>query len=77
VKANPLAAEGHAEECHRQTKWLLLRPWPIRWCGHGWPTLRRRLFRVPNRHRMLSARFKKAEIGKWWPIIKAANIKGE
>jgi tripartite-type tricarboxylate transporter receptor subunit TctC len=48
------------------------------------PTVRRRLAEIgqeifPREHQtpeVLGA-FQKAEIDKWWPIIKAANIKGE
>ena len=35
------------------------------------------LRRASSRRRRRSARYHKAEIEKWWPIIKAANIKGE
>jgi tripartite-type tricarboxylate transporter receptor subunit TctC len=50
----------------------------------GDPTIRERLaeqgFEIPPREQQtpeaLSA-YQKAEIEKWWPIIKAANIKAE
>ena len=53
------------------------RRWPI-------PTVRQRLAdlgqEIPPREQQTPealARIHKAEIEKWWPIIKAANIKGE
>ena len=48
------------------------------------PLVRQRLteleFEIPPRDQQTPealAAFQKAEIEKWWPIIKAANIKGE
>jgi tripartite-type tricarboxylate transporter receptor subunit TctC len=48
------------------------------------PTVRQRFAdqgqEIPTRERQTPqalAAFHKAEIEKWWPIVKAANIKGE
>ena len=46
-------------------------------CVRGSPTSGRRFSRATSRRRRRSAAFQKAEIEKWWPIIKAANIKGD
>jgi hypothetical protein len=44
-------------------------------CARGSQTSVRRYFLTTNKHQTCA--FQKAEIEKWWPIIKAANIKGE
>ena len=48
------------------------------------PTVRQKLvelgFEIPPRERQTSealGAFQKTEIEKWWPIIKAANIRGD
>jgi hypothetical protein len=43
----------------------------------GWPILVRRSHDSNSRRLNSLAHSKKAEIEKWWPIIKAANIRGE
>ena len=52
-------------------------PWPIPACASGSPISARRFRRASSRRRRRSRAYHKAEIEKWWPIIKAANIKGE
>ena len=52
------------------------RRWPIRWCASGWTTSGSTFPRDQQTPEALGA-FHKAEIEKWWPIIKAANIKAE
>jgi hypothetical protein len=51
---------------------------------HSAPTVRQRLAdlgsNIPPREQQTPealAAFHKAEVAKWWPIVKAANIKGE
>jgi tripartite-type tricarboxylate transporter receptor subunit TctC len=52
--------KGTPKNITAKLKPLSLRPWPTRWCGHVWLTLRRRLFCVPNnRHPRPSARFRR------------------
>ena len=47
----------------------------IKRCASVSPILGKRYFRASSRRRRRSARFQKAEIEKWWPIIKEAGIK--
>ena len=53
------------------------RRWPIRRCASASPSSASTSPRRSSRRREGLAAFQKAEIEKWWPIIKAANIKGE
>ncbi len=72
-------AEGHAEGHHRRSST------PRRSTALADPAVRARLRqlagqesrRASSRRRRRSARCFKADIEKWWPIIKAANIKAE
>jgi hypothetical protein len=72
-----LAAEGHAEEYHRQTKCRrhkrLGRPDDA---GTLADLAQEPFPRAQETPEALGA-FQKAEIEKWWPIIKAAKIKSE
>ena len=72
-----LGAERHAEGYRREAQ--------RRGCADpGRPGRRQRItdvgFEIPSRDQLTPealAAFHKAETGKWWPIIKAANIKAE
>ena len=75
--ARAVDAEGHAEGHHRQAQRRRRR-------GLGRSGVRQRLAdlgqEIPPREQQTPqalAAYHKAEIEKWWPIIKAANIKGE
>ena len=51
------------------------RPWPIRPCASALPTLGSK-FHPPRQQGPEALRaYQAAEIDKWWPVIKAANIK--
>ena len=50
--------------------------WPIRHRARGSPISGYEIPRARSRRRSSSRAFHKAEIEKWWPIIKAAGIKG-
>ena len=76
--AGDLGAEGHAEGRDRQAQRRGgRRRWPIRRIA---PEARRAELRgrrrARSRRRSISARSTRREIEKWWPIIKAAGIKG-
>ena len=73
-----LGAEGHAEGRHRQAqrrddrRCSPIRPVKAKFAELG--------LDVASKEQQTPeglAAFQKAEIEKWWPIIKAANIKGE
>ena len=70
--------QGHAEEHHRQAQRCGRgSAWPIRRSVSGWPIL---AMEIPQREQQTPealGTFHKAEIEKWWPIIKAAGIKAE
>ena len=51
-------------------------PWPMRGCASGLPTWARNPPFEQQTPQALAA-YHKAETEKWWPIIKAANIKAE
>jgi hypothetical protein len=72
-----LAAQGHAEEYHRQSQCRshgrLGRPDG----GTRLAELEQEIFPRDQQTPEALGAFQKAEIEKWWPIIKAANIKGE
>ena len=53
------------------------RRWPIPSCKSGWATRASNFRRPRSRPRRRSRAHHKAEIEKWWPIVKAANIKPE
>jgi len=65
--------EGHAEGRHRETQ--------RRSCQYaerlGHPQEARRAELREDQTPEYLGKFHKAEIEKWWPIIKAANIKAE
>ncbi len=72
-----MGAERHAEGRHRQAQRRRAR-------SLADPTVQKRLVElgqdIPPREQQTPealAAHQKAEIEKWWPIIKAANIKGE
>ena len=71
-----LGAEGHAQDDDRAgsmpRRW---RPWPIRWCGSASPISGRTSSAAEQQTPEALGAFHKAEIDKWWPIIKAAGIK--
>ena len=73
-----LGAEGHAEGHHRAAQ---RRDASMRWRRpDDAQALRRARLEIPPREQQTpeaSRAFHKAEADKWWPIIKAANIKGE
>ena len=75
--AGDLDAEGHAEGRYRQAQRRGgRRRWPIRRFA---PSSRSRATRSAPREEQTPeylGAFHKAEIEKWWPIIKAAGIKG-
>ena len=76
--ARALGAQGHAEGHHRQAQCRGRGgAWPIRRCAQRLADLGHE---IPPREQQTPealAAFQKAEIEKWWPIIKAANIKAE
>ena len=73
-----LGAQGHAEGHHRQAQRRGRRQrWPIRACASASPISAQEIFPREQQTPEALAAFHKAEIEKWWPIIKAANIKVE
>ena len=52
------------------------RPWPIRTCAHGLPSLGRSIFPREQQTPEGLAAHQKAEIEKWWPIIKDGEYQG-
>ena len=76
VLARPVGAQGHAEGRHRHAQRRGGgRARPTRRCGSGSPISATRSRRASSRSPEALAAYHKAEIEKWWPIIKAANIK--
>ena len=75
--AGDLGAEGHAEGHYRQAQRRGgRRRWPIRRSAEK---LAEQSYEVGPREEQTPeylGAFHKAEIEKWWPIIKAAGIKG-
>src|SRR5262249_31268615 len=53
------------------------RLWAIQLYVNGFPIWDRRFSRASNRRPEALRALQKAQIEKWWPIIKAANVKGE
>ena len=73
-----LGAEGHAEGHHREAQRRDCRTRsPIRPCRSGSPISARSFPARSRRRRKAFGAFHKAEMEKWTPIIKAANIKPE
>ena len=52
-------------------------PWPMPTCANGSPTSARKSRQREDQNPQTLYAYHKAEIEKWWPILKAANIKGE
>ena len=76
VLARPVGAEGHAEGRHRQAQCRGgRRRSPIPAVRSALPSWARRSRRASSRRPEALAALHKAEIEKWWPIIKAANIR--
>ena len=50
-------------------------PWPMRGCASGLPTWARRFRRASSRRRRRSPPITRPSAKKWWPIIKAANVR--
>ena len=73
---NALWAEGHAEGHHREAQRRGRRCLADPAVRKRLADLGRTIRRATNRPRS-TRRASKAEIEKWWPIIKAANVKGE
>ena len=74
----PVRAQGHAarpSSPSSTTPWW--RRWPIRKCACGSPSSGSISPRATQQTPVGLAAFHKAEIEKWWPIIKAAGIRGE
>ena len=73
-----LGAQGHAEGRRRQAQRRDdRRCWPIRPSKAKFTELGLDVAPKEQQTPEGLAAFQKAEIDKWWPIIKAANIKGE
>ncbi len=66
--------QGGGGEAHRRRAGGACRS---RRCKSAWANSDRRFRRASSRRRRGLAAFQKAEIEKWWPIIKAAGIKAE
>ena len=51
--------------------------WPIRQCASGSPISAQEISPREQQTPEALAAYQKAEIEKWWPIIKAADIKAQ